>query len=32
MATNDQRIFSRTARITKKMNVRPKLDRGGPRL
>lgn len=32
MATNDQRVFSRTAQHTRKINVRPKLMRGGPRL
>lgn len=32
MANNDKRIFARTARTTKKINVRPKIMRGGTRL
>lgn len=32
MATNDQRIFTRTAMSTKKINIAPKLMRGGTRL
>lgn len=32
MATNDKRVFTRTASSTKKINVRPKLTRGGTRL
>lgn len=32
MANNDQRVFVRTANRTRKMNLRPKLMRGGPRL
>lgn len=32
MASNDQRIFSRTANSTKKINVAPRIMRGGTRL
>ena len=32
MPTNDQRVFARTANRTKKINVQPKLMRGGIRL
>lgn len=32
MSTNDQRIFSRTAAKTKRININPKIQRGGIRL
>lgn len=32
MASNDQRVFSRTAKVTKRINNRPKIMRGGTRL
>lgn len=32
MTTTDQRVFTRTAMRTKKINVRPNLMRGGIRL
>lgn len=32
MATNDQRVFSRTAKTTRKINVSPRIMRGGTRL
>lgn len=31
MATNDQRVFTRTAGATRKVNLRPKVMRGGVR-
>lgn len=31
MATNDQRVFTRTASATRRVNIRPKVMRGGPR-
>lgn len=32
MATNDQKVFTRTARATKLINIAPKTMRGGIRL